>query len=236
MAIYNQNSCFYGLLYKALRQENIDLLFYSRFFIYDIKQELEQNKCSSSKRVYRGQRISLEKINMLKNLRGQFISFKLFLSPSLDLHASRSFLSNSDNSELVIFHIDANPKLNHIKPFSDITLKSSYSDEEEVLFILGSIFQLINIYHHQDGIWMIQIKLCSYNDRQLKSLFQYIKNEYDDEEKTLLSFGHILEDMGKYDDAEKYYRRLLNELTYDHIDLAACYLSLGNVVHESNLE
>jgi hypothetical protein len=49
---YTRDSFLYCLLNKALRVQNIDLLFIFRFFIRDIERELELNRCSSAVRVY----------------------------------------------------------------------------------------------------------------------------------------------------------------------------------------
>jgi tetratricopeptide (TPR) repeat protein len=40
--------------------------------------------------------------------------------------------------------------------------------------------------------------------------------------------------MGKFDDAEKYFLRLLNELPSDHEDIAHCYHSLGCVAQDKD--
>jgi len=40
-------------------------------------------------------------------------------------------------------------------------------------------------------------------------------NEYGDEETGLLSFGRILRQMGKFNQAEKYYQRFLNQQQYN---------------------
>ncbi|CAF4183835.1 unnamed protein product, partial [Rotaria magnacalcarata] len=49
---YTRDSFVYRLLNKALRVQNIDLLFLFRFFIRDIEVQLKQYRCSSLVRVY----------------------------------------------------------------------------------------------------------------------------------------------------------------------------------------
>ena len=51
-------------------------------------------------------------------------------------------IDSSDNIEQVLFEIDADPQLDNIKPFSNITSFSYFPNEEEVLFMIGSIFRL----------------------------------------------------------------------------------------------
>ncbi|CAF4288265.1 unnamed protein product, partial [Rotaria sordida] len=57
-----------------------------------------------------------------------------------------------------------------------------------------------------------------------------MKNEYfGSGQPNLGQFGNLLIGMGKFDDAEKYYHRLLKELPDDHQDIASCYNGLGIV-------
>jgi len=59
------------------------------------------------------------------------------------------------------------PQLEHTKPFS---LINSF----EILIMSGSIFHLIDIHFNNDQLWIIRIKLCSINNENLKSIFDYV--------------------------------------------------------------
>jgi tetratricopeptide (TPR) repeat protein len=229
---YTRQSFVYRLLNKALRVQDVNVLFLFRFFIRDIAQQLENNKCTSLVHVYRGQLMSKEEVKVLKNSVGDFISINSFLSTSLSQKLALSFIAESDFSndlERVFFEIDADPHLENIKPFSNITSHSYFPDEEEILFMIGSIFQLIHVDRNQDGIWMIRMKLCSVNDHQLNSLLEHLKNEYNSGENTMISFADVLFKMGKFNDAEKYYHLCLEESSPDDKYVVRCYHSLGNV-------
>ena len=65
---YTRQSFLYRQLNKALRIQNIDLLFLFRFFIRDIQQQLEKNKCSSPIHVYRGQLMSKDAVEVLETI------------------------------------------------------------------------------------------------------------------------------------------------------------------------
>ena len=93
---YTRQSFLYRLLNKALRVQNIDLLFLFRFFIRDIGQELENNKCSSPIRCLSSQLMSKEEIEILKNSIGEYISMNSFLSTSLNREQARSFFLSAD--------------------------------------------------------------------------------------------------------------------------------------------
>jgi tetratricopeptide (TPR) repeat protein len=234
---YTRQSFLYRLLNKALRVQNIDLLYLFRFFIRDIEQQLEDNKCSSSIRVYRGQLMSKDEVEILKNGRGKFISINSFLSTLLDRNLAMFFIRGSDISndlERVFFEIDADPQLKNIKPFSNITSYSHFSNEKEVLFMIGSIFQLVHVDCDQNGIWIVRMNLCTSNNRQLKSLLEHLKSEYDDGENNLISFGDVLLKMDKFNDAQKYYQRCVQELSSNLKSIARCYHSRGVVAMRKN--
>ena len=240
---YTRECFLYRLLNKALRVQNIDVLFLLRFVIRDIEQQLESSKCSSTVRVYRAQHMSKEEIEKLKNSVGEFVSMNSFLSTSLNRQKARQFHRSTyfeDDIEQVFFEIDADPRLNNIKPFGKITFQSYFPEEEEILFMVGSIFQLKSIQCDKEGIWNIRLVLCSDDNHQLETLLQYMKDELSTKQANILTFGHVLRKMGKLDDAEKYYRRFLDEISDDDSNVAHCYHALGLVAdskgdHKSSL-
>ncbi|CAF0920693.1 unnamed protein product [Adineta steineri] len=229
---YTRESFLYRLLNKALRINNIDLLFLFRFFIRDIQQQLKRCQCLLPVRVYRAQLMSTDELNQLKNSLGEYISVNSFFSTSLNRQKAIKFLrDDSFPSDLqkVLFEIDANSESDYSKVYSNISSISYYSNEQEILFTLGSIFRLLNIKQESNGLWVIQMILSNHNDENIKILFNNIKDEYSgiNNETSLLSFGNILHQMGKYDLAEKYFHRLINELPNDHDDISRCYHALG---------
>ncbi|CAF2634960.1 unnamed protein product [Rotaria sp. Silwood2] len=231
---YTRETFIYQFLNQALRLQDIDLLFLFRFFIYDIQKQLELNQCQESIRVYRGQLMSNNELNILKHSIGQFISTNSFLSTSVEMEEALSFLDYSiiqDNLQPVLIIIDANPNIKGIKPFANIAKHSYFTDELEVLFTLGSVFQINNVsYNKNNCLWIINMILCSDYNHKLKPIFDYMKNEYGDGETGLLSFGRVLRQMGKFNEAEKYYRKFLNQQQqHDYQSQAQCYHLLGNI-------
>ncbi|CAF2408453.1 unnamed protein product [Rotaria sp. Silwood2] len=229
---YTRHSFLYRLMNKAIRMQNINLLLLFRFFIYDIRKQLIKNKSRSSMRVYRAQLMFKEELELLTKFTGEFISINSFLLTTPHYEQTQAFLSSltsSDNMEKVLFEIIANSQSNDIKYFSNITSYSYFRNKEEVLFMIGSIFRLVRIDHDINDIWNIQLILCSNNDHPLQSFIQEKKNELDIVDRDPLSFGFILEHMGKLDDAEKFYCYILNQLPKDHEDISRCYHALGEV-------
>ncbi|CAF4605055.1 unnamed protein product, partial [Rotaria socialis] len=96
--------------------------------------------------------------------------------------------------------------------------------------MLGSISRLSEISHDQSSslsadatMSIIRMTLCSDHDNDLKQLYDHMKNEYGTEETNLLSLGDVTYRMGKFDLAEKYYRRWLSELPSNDPSLGMLY-------------
>ena len=232
---YTRESFLYKVLNKALRVQKFDLLFIFRFFIRDMDRQIKHHQCSIPIRVYRGQLLSSEALEKLKNSLGEFISMNSFVSASLDRQLALFYIADanfSSNLERVLFDIEADPRLDAVKPFANITSISYFCKEKEVLFTVGAIFQIMDIHPTEDRVWVIRMKLCSDNDGDLKSTLEHMKQQYGCGETSLLSLGRVLEAMGRFDEAEKYFFRLLNELPSGHEDIAHCYHNLGIVAQD----
>ncbi len=234
---YTRESFLYRSLNKALRIQNIDLLFVFGFLIRDLEQELRQHRYLSPTRVYRGQLMSIEELNVLKDSKDKLISTTSFLSTSFNPNLALMYLGspvNDNTLEKVLFEIDADPSLIGTKPFADISKVSYFSQEDEVLMMLGSVFRINNIYLDDNQIWHIQMNLCSDNDCDLRTTVYHMQNQYSSMStiNRLLSFANVLIDMANFDDAEKYLCQLLKQLPSYHRDIPKCYHGLGKVLCE----
>jgi tetratricopeptide (TPR) repeat protein len=227
---YTRDAFISRLLNKAFQAKTVDFLYLFRFLIHDIQQQLELNKCLSSIRAYRGQFLTQDEYEILKKSIGGFISINSFLSTNLIRQNASKYLTESDELQRVLFEIDADPRLDGMKPFSNIQSFSYSGQEDEILFMVGSIFRIRDI-HQQDGLSVVRMTLCSDNDPQLKAIFKPLKSETKNGETNMLSFGDVLWKMGKFSEAEKYYQRLLTELSGD---IAECYFALGNIAMEND--
>ncbi|CAF2779085.1 unnamed protein product [Rotaria sp. Silwood2] len=214
---YTQESFFYKTLNAALRNQNIHMIFLFRAFIADIYLQLKNYQAKHPLRVYRGQMISSDELLTLKKYCGQFISVNSFFSTSISYQQAHSFLNVSyatDNLEPILFEIDAHPKMVTTKPFADISAHSDFSGESEILFMLGSIFRLDSIDRSKDGsVWIIRMTLCSDDEHDLKQVLVDMKQQLGTGEVDLQTLGKLLWDMGKFDLAEKYFNRLLEQLS-----------------------
>ncbi|CAF1150616.1 unnamed protein product [Didymodactylos carnosus] len=219
------------MLNKALRVQNIDILFTFRFLITDIHNQLvKESSDTNLRRLYRGQVISKEELARLRSSIGEFISINSFLSTSRNQKKALQFTQSVQRVDLecVLFTIKVDSRIK-AKPFADISRLSYFSDEEETLLMLGSIFRLESVhYDKEQQIWMADLDLCNEDDHDLKQVFGYMKKELRSK-TTLNSLGNLFCQMGELDKAEKYYKRLLSELAVGDSDIASCYIGLGNV-------
>jgi tetratricopeptide (TPR) repeat protein len=201
-----------------------------RFFIRDIGKQLEKNKCSSLIHVYYGQLMSKEQIQILKNNVGRFILISSFISAG-SKHQIQSYFSqmgSSNDLERVLFEIEADPRLENIKPFSNITTQSYLPNEEQTLFMFGSIFRFSSIRLDQDHLWTARMVLSSETDHQLKSVLK------PNSDKDSLDFGKAFCKLRRFDDAEKYYLHFIKSLPVDHEDIVLYYEELGNLEREKD--
>lgn len=219
---YTRDSFVWRLLNKALRTQNIDMLFVFHFFIADMQEQLKSLQCKSRILVYCSQLMSKDKLENMKASKGQFISVNSFFSATVEKDKAVSYLSGNDEQEKVLFIIDADPTLSGDKPFANIK-KYSYDKEEEILFMLGSIFQVIDCRLNDKQIWEFQLKLFSSDSERIN---------FNRSKEQLFSFGHVLMTIGNLDEAEIYYKRLLNGIPAKNADQARCYKALGKIADE----
>ncbi|CAF1488368.1 unnamed protein product [Adineta steineri] len=179
--------------------------------------------------------MSVDELDSLKNIIGQFISVNSFFSTS-DKRSTALFLlgdlTTQIDLERVLFEIDADPNIVTTKPFAKISKHSYFPDESEVLFTTGSIFRLNNIICNDDQIWIIKMTLCNDDEHDLKQVLMHMKQQIENEGTNLRTLGKLLSKMGKLDLAEKYFNRFLKELPSNDPLLGSLYEDLGELASQ----
>ena len=164
-------------------------------------------------RVYRGQAIGMDELELMKNSVGEYLSMNSFLSTSRNRSTAIDFarlVSTEDGNQAILFEIDISPRLN-TKAFADIKEMSYYKNEGEVLIMLGALFRIEEVVEDKkNGMWVTRVSLASEDDYHLKEIFAYMKEKIGDD-TDLDSLGKILLEMGEYRQAKKCYERLLEE-------------------------
>ncbi|CAF3858243.1 unnamed protein product, partial [Rotaria sordida] len=208
---YTRSSFLYVILNKALRQQDYVLLFTLRFFIRDLFHTLieQKNFNESIIHLYRGQVLNVEELNNLINNQDKFIAMNSLLSTSRDRLIAQCFAESAidpenDRYRAVLFEIEADTNRTDTRPFADVTHSSYYGgNEDEILFMAGSIFHIVDVQKasEDNAIWTIKLVLCGEQDNQLNEVFTNLKATLADE-TDMVSVGKILDDMGKREPAK----------------------------------
>ncbi|CAF2958422.1 unnamed protein product [Rotaria sp. Silwood2] len=231
---YTRESFFYRTLNKALRCQDIDMMFLYRSCITDIYRQLQRYQSNIPLHVYRSQLMTKNELEDLKQSIGEFISVNSFLSTSMK-RSIAVFLAGDTTEqtymERVFFEIDADPKIAISQPFADISTLSDF-DESEVLFMVGSIFRLNSISCKADQVWIIRMTLCSGDEHDFKDVLAHMKKQNGSGPTNLRTFGKVLWEMGKLGLAEKYYNRLLTELSLNDLVISNVYEDLAQITSQ----
>ena len=244
---YTSNTFLYKILNRALRLDNTYLLYLFRLFICDLHVQVQQCQCTSPIDVYRGQLMTSTELEHLHCLIGGYISMKSFFSTTLNRDLAIFYLGSigtpsATHLKHVLFEIKADPQIDGIKAFGKIASYSAFPDEEEVLFMPRSIFQIVTTsFDRERNTDIIQMVLCSEKHNHLKDIYEQNRKNYGGgrlKETNPMTLGNVLQRMGKYDDAEMFYRRQLSELSLDRQDshlMSTCFFNLAEILREKGL-
>jgi len=225
---YTKDSFVYRIVNQAFRTEDILLWYLFRFYIIDLCTQLEnvhtQQNYQSFLRLYRGQhRLPTNELENLKSNIGGCISTNGFFSTSKDINIAKEFILDATDTEdfkVVLFEISVDAC--HLKNiiFVDIDEYKGRTGESEVLFNIGSVFQVQNVHYDNDlNVWKIKMKATDEGTDSIKERIQLIKEKFQNGNINLL-FGRLLLDMNQYTKAESYFRMMLNVLPKSHLDIA----------------
>ena len=230
---YLQDCFLYKILNYSLESQDISNIFIFRGILRDIKQQMQQHKCSTPLHVYRAQLMPMELLDKWISSVGQCVVINSFLSATTNSEVAQTFLNASqasnDNNVRVLLEIDADPRIPGSKPFVQVDSLNYNGDKNEVIFMFGSIFLINNITDVQDGLYTIELTLYSDNDHEFKQVFDDMKKSYGNGELDLLAFSQILYDLDRFEEAEEYVNRYLEEIPPDHEDAIRCFNMLGSI-------
>ncbi|CAF3931875.1 unnamed protein product [Rotaria sordida] len=243
LKFYSNDSFLYRLFNQALRTENIDLLFIFRFLLADMYKHLqklysEQYPDKLPQTVYRGQCMTNVEFNSIKDNVGRLISISTFFSTSVDFDVAERFSGYGGNPDpnilSVLFEIEVDIIHSTIKrPFASINALSTFSDEAEVVFSVGSIFRIEYVQDKrtikEKGYWYVKLKLIE-DDNDISELRNELENEYC-KESNICSLGQALTTMGDYERAERFYHMLLEYIHEDNQNTYRIYSCLGKLAH-----
>ena len=196
---YTRDTCFYRMMNKALRVQDYSMLFAFRFFLTDIAKQIENQyetfiRTNSRRRifrVYRGQAIGTDELELIRNNLNSFISMNAFLSTSRKKSVAMDFAKNipvNDDIHAILFEIDIDPRMK-TKAFADIHEISYFAEENEILITLGALFHLKSLtYDTKNSLWIVRMSLADENDYDLKEIYAFMKERVGDENKFRFSW------------------------------------------------
>ncbi|CAF1436059.1 unnamed protein product [Rotaria sp. Silwood1] len=239
---YTCDSFVYRLLNKALRTQDIDIIFKFRFFINDLHNQIEElhhryldtldSTMNHQLTVYRGQLLSLTELNVLKRSVNGLISMNSFLSTTLNQELAKVFADTGDTSnkpsslQSVLFIIDINSMSKETTPFA--ILKQFWccqGDEDEVLFSIGAIFKIQSVKQHEN-MWHVRLQLSKEQNDLSQSLSKHMLQQIGSEPDPVC-FGWFLYRMSEFNKAERYVEYILKELPQNDKAIGNAYNLLG---------
>ncbi|CAM4951759.1 unnamed protein product [Rotaria socialis] len=215
---YTKETFLYKTVNKVLRTEDLEQLHTFRFFIADLSLNLSTEyeklirKGEKIIMLYRGLKMEKEELETLKQNEHSLISTNGFLSTSRSKEQALAFAqkpTKRTDTIAVLYEIECNIEQTDSIIFADIAKFSDYPNEAEVLFDLGSTFEIISAKKNAElNLYLVKLKA---SDKGSKVAKEYIELNRKDEDETSLEliFGKLLIDMGQYDQSLKYFQSLL---------------------------
>lgn len=114
--------------------------------------------------------MSNKEFNYFKNIQGNIISINTFLSTTESMEVvlmyAGKYHQNSDRISIG-FNIEKDSSIN-TRPYANISHYSLFTDEEETLLVIGTIFKIENIRQltNSDHISIIDSKMIHQNNYQ----------------------------------------------------------------------
>jgi tetratricopeptide (TPR) repeat protein len=248
---YTSDSFVYRLLNEALRTQNIEIIFKFRFFINDLHNQIHElyqkylttqsSQGSKVLTIYRGQRMSMSEVELLKNNVNQLISMNSFLSATTIRDAAEIFAgengqcNETSSLQSVLFIIEISDISKDTTTFAFIENYSCCPDEEEVLFTIGAIFKVKSvIYDKHKKRWHVNLQLNKQQDKACQDFFRYMRNQIGSEPGPL-SFGWFLYRVNDFVRAERYAKLMLTQLPSNDKEVGNAYNLLGLIYKDNKL-
>ena len=218
---FTMDSFIYRLINRAIRTEDMQVIYLFRFFIIDLCWELEAERKAmiATERdtftVYRGQQIPAREFQTMQNNVGQLISTNGFFSTSKDMNTALAFILGATNSHIlttVMFAITVPAGNLKSVIFADIARLSRMPSEQEVLFSLGAVFRIDKVEGDSvSGVGKVYLTVTDEGVTTIEEYKQWISGQIIDNSSEIL-FGCLLNMSGKRKQAEVYFHMLLKKL------------------------
>ncbi|CAF2991378.1 unnamed protein product [Rotaria sp. Silwood2] len=239
---YTKELFIYSMLNQALRTQYSEIVIRMGFFMQDLHRQIEDLHAKIPKDeypriVYRGQGVSDEDFDKLKNTNGGLISFNNFLSTSLDPTVARAYAESSKGNlatQSILFRIELDPLIASA-PFVELKNIGYYQEEKEILFSMHAVFRVGCICQIDDRLWEVQLTSTSSTDEKLVALTNYIRNELQ-QSIGWNKLGHLMIKIGKFNQAREIYHQLFHLISNKDWKGRALIYSYFGLIHKEKGE
>lgn len=225
---YTAETFLYSLLNKALRSVDMEAIMKLGFFIRNLHQQLQHLFAEQSGsfqqifQVYRGQGLSQEDFQQLRDMKGGILSFNNFLSTSKNPQVAMNFAENAirKNSQIVgvvfIITIELSKILASITPFAMIDNYSASPGDEEILFTMHTVFRIVDLKQTTDNhrLWEVKLTITDDNNPELIALTRHMKEKINGYGWDRM--GKLMIEIGHFNQAEILYKELLQHASNDN--------------------
>ncbi|CAF4263689.1 unnamed protein product [Adineta steineri] len=172
---YTADSFLYRLLNEVLRTQAIDSIFKFRYYIQDLHNQLAVMQVDYLKRLqisncstlilYRGQVMASNDLqDKFRTNIGNLITMSSFLSTTTDRHVARffsgdGFVENPERDVSVLYEITIDIQSFHSVPFAELHDETIFEEEGEVLFSMGAVFRIDDVYKEHKLLWTVKLTL-----------------------------------------------------------------------------
>ncbi|CAF0995987.1 unnamed protein product [Adineta steineri] len=237
--------CFISrLCNKALRTQDIELLYIFRYYIQDLHKRLSLEHQSFRNTelnppiltLYRGLKLTHDDITHFQSnidslvlMNGFFFTTRNY---DLELESALKLSKHSVNILPTLLIIQVNVQLDHVI-FAKISSQINNSNEDEILFDIDCAFKIHEVYfNNKKNVWIITMSLTNENRLIAGKYIETNKREIE-QGNVLLIFGLLLTEMEQYQQAQIYYEKLLLANIID--DKAALYTNTGRIKFQQGL-
>jgi len=223
---FTRNSFIRKMLNRALRTEEIDILFKMRWILQAINNQIKQNHFS--KIVYRIHHLSSNQFQKLKEHSGGLISFGTFLDCSLN---EPSEIENIDEMETILFRIKTTNGI-------ETEQLRHFDSKTEILLPLDNVYHIQSIEKTNENCWIISLINVNKDNQQFKELTNSMREDIQGP-VVLIQLGKLLISNNDYLHADYLARLLFNDNSLKDnptllASLAALHHLLGSVDNRLN--
>ena len=187
---YTCESFLYGMVNRALRKMDPDLIIKTGFFIVDLHRQIKQlhkqqfgsTNLSTNLKLYRGQEMTKTDFENVTKFKGGLLSFNCFLSTSKNRNISLPFVNRAlrDLDMIGVIFVMIIDPVESTTPFASITGASALGHkEDEVLFSMHTVFRIGDIrpMNENHRLYEVELMITSKSDHDLRQLMDHIRKE-----------------------------------------------------------